>query len=601
MIKVQGISSQGGRVAVTVGSSSTTKLIQSFPLCTVTVYDTGTTNLVSIFSNAAGTTPKANPFTASSDGSWWFYVLAGRYDLRFSGTGITTPFTLSDVSVSDVSSVIDDPTAGIYSIQEAATGGWFQNGTPAARINRFNDRSLFGAATASDGDTPNTVKDWLETMGGSGAYRLPFSGTVNTSGTAVTWVSGDFFPDYPPGALVGQVIIINSVHYTIASVTNSTHLVLTSSAGVQAAQAYAVGQGVLQGGNSAQVVILNTDNASSNIALLTGAQSRYNTEAVYAGSDIVVNNAAVAVPVWARYIEAHSWNLLDSVSNETTGVEIEVINRSGLSTPVCPNPYTPSTTRLTSALQLGAGGGLDSVGQYDVTMGMLFFKNSMKFKGGILFGEDSIAASGPGGSIPAILFARDQQVQWYRTDGQLCAAMYGGGSTDELHIIASGGLMVGTEGGSSFSGPSTAVDSAQSTRGLNLITTDTQAIDKGGQLGLGGKNGSGGALETFSFATIAGRKKTGTAGDYQGYLQMAWCTTLGQLLEGARLDGGNFVVGTAALATNAANGFLYIPTCAGTPTGTPTTFTGRSPLVIDTSAGKIWGYYGGAWHFVALT
>lgn len=57
----------------------------------------------------------------------------------------------------------------------------------------------------------------------------------------------------------------------------------------------------------------------------------------------------------------------------------------------------------------------------------------------------------------------------------------------------------------------------------------------------------------------------------------------------------NFRIGTAALATTATDGFLYIPTCAGTPTGTPTTFTGLAPLVINTTNNKLYFYSGGAW------
>lgn len=56
------------------------------------------------------------------------------------------------------------------------------------------------------------------------------------------------------------------------------------------------------------------------------------------------------------------------------------------------------------------------------------------------------------------------------------------------------------------------------------------------------------------------------------------------------------VVGAgAAVATNATDGFLYIPTCAGTPTGTPTTQTGAAPLVVDSSNNKLYVYVGGAW------
>jgi hypothetical protein len=58
---------------------------------------------------------------------------------------------------------------------------------------------------------------------------------------------------------------------------------------------------------------------------------------------------------------------------------------------------------------------------------------------------------------------------------------------------------------------------------------------------------------------------------------------------------GGMVVGTAALATNATNGFLYVPTCAGTPTGTPTTQTGTAPIVVDTTNNKLYFYSGGQW------
>jgi hypothetical protein len=69
------------------------------------------------------------------------------------------------------------------------------------------------------------------------------------------------------------------------------------------------------------------------------------------------------------------------------------------------------------------------------------------------------------------------------------------------------------------------------------------------------------------------------------------------LAERARITSvGSFVAGAqAALATTATDGFLYVPTCAGTPTGTPTAITGMAPIVVNTTNNKLYFYSGGAW------
>lgn len=52
----------------------------------------------------------------------------------------------------------------------------------------------------------------------------------------------------------------------------------------------------------------------------------------------------------------------------------------------------------------------------------------------------------------------------------------------------------------------------------------------------------------------------------------------------------------SALATTATNGFTYIPTCAGTPTGVPATLpTGALPIIIDSTNNRMYIYSGGAW------
>lgn len=63
----------------------------------------------------------------------------------------------------------------------------------------------------------------------------------------------------------------------------------------------------------------------------------------------------------------------------------------------------------------------------------------------------------------------------------------------------------------------------------------------------------------------------------------------------------NVVIGSGALATGATNGFLYISSSAGAPTGVPTAFTGRVTLHYDSTNNQIY-VYNGAWKkTVALT
>lgn len=64
---------------------------------------------------------------------------------------------------------------------------------------------------------------------------------------------------------------------------------------------------------------------------------------------------------------------------------------------------------------------------------------------------------------------------------------------------------------------------------------------------------------------------------------------------------GSTIVGTAALATSATKGFLYIPTCAGAPTGVPQGWAGTVPIVFDTTNNKIYVYDGSWLSTAALT
>src|SRR6266404_8558731 len=65
---------------------------------------------------------------------------------------------------------------------------------------------------------------------------------------------------------------------------------------------------------------------------------------------------------------------------------------------------------------------------------------------------------------------------------------------------------------------------------------------------------------------------------------LTWDATNGLLVKkNLSLNWGTLIAQSAALATNATDGFLYIPTSAGAPIGTPTAHTGTVATEYDTT------------------
>lgn len=102
------------------------------------------------------------------------------------------------------------------------------------------------------------------------------------------------------------------------------------------------------------------------------------------------------------------------------------------------------------------------------------------------------------------------------------------------------------------------------------------------------------------YASIRAELVGNTAGSENGFLALKTARS-GTLTESMRADHlGNVIINTAEIATNATDGFLYIPTCAGSPSGTPTSYTGRAPMVLDRTNNRLYLYDGG-WIYAALT
>ena len=74
-----------------VGASVTVRVANSTP---------GTGALATLYSDD-GVTTTSNPVSTNGQGQFDFYVADGRYDLTFSGTGITGK-TIADIEITDV-------------------------------------------------------------------------------------------------------------------------------------------------------------------------------------------------------------------------------------------------------------------------------------------------------------------------------------------------------------------------------------------------------------------------------------------------------------------------------------------------------------------
>lgn len=104
------------------------------------------------------------------------------------------------------------------------------------------------------------------------------------------------------------------------------------------------------------------------------------------------------------------------------------------------------------------------------------------------------------------------------------------------------------------------------------------------------------AITTTSAYILATR--TNSPGGGATKLDIVTNNGSGNVVAGTFTESAGFAVGNAAIATNATDGFLWMPSCAGTPTGVPVTYTGRVASVYDSTNNKIY-VYNGAWKATA--
>jgi len=95
------------------------------------------------------------------------------------------------------------------------------------------------------------------------------------------------------------------------------------------------------------------------------------------------------------------------------------------------------------------------------------------------------------------------------------------------------------------------IDNAVPTNALRVFTSVAQAVDVGGQIGLGGLYD---ATNFQAFANISGKKENSTSGNNAGYLVIGTCNSSGTMAERYRIDSSGIstwsVTGTPAMTLN---------------------------------------------------
>ncbi len=162
------------------------------------------------------------------------------------------------------------------------------------------------------------------------------------------------------------------------------------------------------------------------------------------------------------------------------------------------------------------------------------------------------------------------------------------GGTPSYHVHAQGSSNAGHEICAHASG------SGSGTYAGFRLRTSTQTENFISVAGTGFTTAGFIAAQDMQVAAASGRLNILTIGNQPIRFFTNSTSSYTTTTERMSIDGaGNVVVGRAALATSATDGFLYIPTCAGAPTGTPTTKTGMVPLIFDTTNNNLYIYNGG--------
>lgn len=199
-----------------------------------------------------------------------------------------------------------------------------------------------------------------------------FSGTVNTSGTTVTWATGSQFNQL----LIQGTMVIKGVSYTVASVNSATSLTLTTTAGTQSGVSYSVPSRFTQSGNvnfaytqpppggqpSTQAFTWTYTTTNSNGSTVSHDNKvEYGMEKTFKGTFFKLGFEVTLSKLWTmdHTYETSSQITTSNSSSATASITGPVCNNvNGACSPVYPplNAYSPiNCTKLSLPTAFGQG------------------------------------------------------------------------------------------------------------------------------------------------------------------------------------------------------------------------------------------------------